>query len=186
MPSLVDANRDMTGIQGRPSRMYMADIDTQETLEMQFNPAELEEVLEPVWAKLEVPGLSHERLQYSHTRNHTMSFELIFDAMIGGPTTTDQNMDARKFLLSLCYAKKGAQNVNDGQATRVLFVWPTFVSLTAKIGTIKISHTRFNLNGTPTFFKARVSIEEIRDTRLYSEDVRESGTLRQSTDVEDI
>lgn len=163
----------------KPERMYVVDLKTLEEMTAQFNPAEFEETIKVVWSKLISPGLSHERTHYSHTENYKMSFELIFDALAGGGTV-DGNLDARDFLQSLCYAKAGARTVNDGEPTRVLFVWPGMASFTAKIDELKFKHSRFNSQGRSTYFKVDVQLEEIRDQRLTSEEVRENGARRLS------
>ncbi len=179
MATLLEADANLAALQQRPRRMSITDLKTVETVEAQFNPSEFEETLRVNWARLHPPGLSHERLQYDHTENHKVTFELIFDAMqADGISGVDRNLDARAFLLSLCYAKRGARTVNDGEATRVLFMWPGFISLTAVIAELKFKHSRFNLAGQPSFFKVAVSLEEIRDTRLTSEEVRQVGTNR--------
>ncbi len=165
-------------LQQRAPRMYIQDLKTLEVLTAQFNPAKLDEVLAVDWTRLVVPGLSHRRHQYNYTDNHKFTFELIFNALEAGNVT--DMAEARKFLLSICYSKRGAQNVNEGEASRVLFVWPNLCSMTCIVTNVKISHTSFNLNGEPTFYTASLSIEEIRDTRLFSEDVRNDGTQRSS------
>lgn len=162
-----------------PPTMYLSDLRTLETMTAQFNPEQFEEVLKVVWARLPGPGSSHEKLQYDHTENHKFTFEMIYDALTG-EGDVDGNLDARKFLQSLCYAKRGAVTVSDGAPPRILFVWPEMVSLTAAIGELKFKHQRFNREGKSTFFKVDVALEEIRDVRLTSEEVRESGTQRVS------
>lgn len=172
------ANAQLDAFQQHAPRMTLQDLQTLETLTAQFNPAKLDETIKVDWVKLTVPGLSHRRHQYNYTDNHGVTFELIFDAQQAG-NITDMR-EARKFLLSLCYSKRGAQNVRDGEATRVLFVWPNLFSLTCVISSLKIVHTAFNLAGDPIYYTAAIGVEEIRDTRLFSEDVRNDGTQRVS------
>lgn len=166
-------------LQQRAPQMFIQDLKTLETLTAQFNPANLAETVSPVWNDLVVPGLSHAVKQYSHTKNHAITFELIWDSLAAG-NVIDLD-DARKFLLSLCYSKKGAQNVIDGEASRVLFVWPQLFSLTCVIVGLDIKHTAFNIQARPTYMTATIKIEEIRDARLFSEDVRNEGTQRVSS-----
>jgi hypothetical protein len=125
------------------------------------------------------PGSSHEKLHYDHTENHKVTFELTYDALTGDGAV-DDNLDARKFLMSLCYAKRGARTVREGAPSRILFVWPEMISITAVISELKFKHQRFNAEGKSTFFKVDVSLEEIRDLRLTSEEVRQNGTQRVS------
>ncbi len=178
MPTLADVNGQLDALQQRAPRMYLQDLKTLEIMEAQFNPAKLDEVIAVAWNDLVIPGLSHARKQYSHTKNHAITFELIFDSLAAG-NVIDLD-DARKFLISICYSKKGAQNVQDGEASRVLFVWPNLFSLTCVVTNLKISHTAFNLQARPIYMTATIAIEEIRDARLFSEDVRNDGTQRTS------
>lgn len=170
---------------GAPERMYLIDLKTSEVMTAQFNPAELNETLKVARAKLHPPGLPHERLQYSYTENHRVTFELIYDALSDPEASVEGNLDARNFLMSLCYPKQGVRSVNDGADTRVLFVWPNMISLTAVISELRFKHSRFARTGESTFFKVDVSIEEIRDgVPLTSEEVRKVGTLRVPDDLE--
>ena len=167
----------------RPPKMYIRDLTTLEKVEAQFNPTTLDETITVEWARLKSPGLSHEKLHYDHTTNHKVKFDLIFDSLEAGEVTSLD--EARKFLLSVCYAAKGAQSVREGEAPRVLFFWPNFMSLTCVVSSLNFKHTRFNVIGQPTYTTISVMIEEIRDARLFSEDVRQNGTQRTSTEVFD-
>jgi hypothetical protein len=160
-----------------PARMSIANVSTGDSVEAQFNPTELEEALEVNWARQTVPGLSHQPLQFVNTGNVKFTLELAFEAQ--DPTADlDQILHARRFLQSLCYPRRGATSVIGGGPPRVLFVWPSFVSLTCVITTLTFKYSRFNLAGTPIQFTAKLGLEEIRDVRLLSEDVLASGTQR--------
>ena len=178
MATNADASAATSALPVRAPRMYFQDLKTLEIMEAQFNPAKLEEVLAVDWNRLVSPGNSHRRLQYNYTDNHKVTLELIFDALQAGDTK--QLVDGRKFLLSLAYAKRGAQSVREGEATRFLFVWPEMFSMTCVIASASLSHTSFNRAGVTTYMTVKLTLEEIRDTRLYSEDVRNDGTRRSS------
>ena len=160
-----------------PARMSIANVSSGESIEAQFNPTELEEALEVNWARQTVPGLSHQPLQFVNTGNLKFTLELQFEAQ-NTATDVDRNLQARRFLQSLCYPRRGAANVIGGGPPRVLFVWPTFVSLTCVIASLSFKYSRFNLAGTPVQFTAKVALEEIRDVRLLSEEVLANGTQR--------
>jgi hypothetical protein len=160
-----------------PARMSIANVSSGESIEAQFNPTELEEALEVNWARQTVPGLSHQPLQFVNTGNLKFTLELQFEAQ-NPATDVDRNLQARRFLQSLCYPRRGAANVVGGGPPRVLFVWPTFVSLTCVIASLSFKYSRFNLAGTPIYFTAKVALEEIRDVRLLSEEVLANGTQR--------
>jgi hypothetical protein len=160
-----------------PARMSIANISSGDSIDAQFNPSELEEALEVNWTRQTVPGLSHQPLQYVQTNNTKFTLELYFEAQ-DPSVDLDGILRSRRFLQSLCYPRRGAQTVADGGPPRVLFVWPTVVSLTCVIASISLKYSRFNLDGTPVQFTAKVSLEEIRDIRLWSEDVLATGTQR--------
>jgi len=161
----------------RPARMAIVNVATGESVEAQFNPTELEEALEVTWARQTVPGLSHQPLQYVHTGNARFTLELHFE--VQDPTTSlEQLHRARRFLQSLCYPRRGAEDVASGGPPRALFVWPGVISLTCVVTGLSFRYSRFNLDGVPVQFTAKVALEEIRDVRLTADEVLADGTRR--------
>lgn len=161
----------------RPARMSIANTATGDVVEAQFNPTEFEEALEVNWARQTVPGLSHQPLQFVNTGNVKFTLELHFE--VHDPTSDlEQIHFARRFLQSLCYPRRGAEDVIGGGPPRALFVWPNVVSLTCVVTGLSFKYSRFNLEGTPIQFNAKVTLEEIRDVRLLSEDVLTDGSQR--------
>jgi hypothetical protein len=161
----------------RPARMSIANVATGESVEAQFNPTEFEEAIEVNWARQTVPGLSHQPLQFVNTGNVRFTLDLNFDAQ-DATTTIEDVLFARRFLQSLCYPRRGAEDVAGGGPPRALFVWPKVIALTCVLTGISLKYGRFALDGTPTQFSAKVTLEEIRDVRLLSEDVLADGTQR--------
>lgn len=162
----------------RPARMSLVNLASGIVLEAQFNPSELTEKLSVNYTKLAVKGLSHKPLQYEGTENHAFEFELAYRAFDRDGNKLGDCMNARRFLLAACYSRRAAASVLTGAPPRLLFIWPTLVSLTAKVMSVEFKHTMFNQSGTPTQFSARLTLEEIRDTRLFSDDVQFDGTIR--------
>ena len=161
----------------RPARMSIANTATGDVVDAQFNPAEFEEALEVNWARQTVPGLSHQPLQFVNTGNVKFTLELHFE--VHDPSgDIDQIHVARRFLQSLCYPRRGAEDVIGGGPPRALFIWPNVVSLTCVVTGLSFKYGRFNLEGTPIQFTAKVTLEEIRDVRLPSEDVLAGGSQR--------
>jgi hypothetical protein len=158
-------------------RMSVTNLATGESIEAQLNPTELEESLDVDYARQTVPGLSHQPLPFVQTNNTKLSLELYFDASAAG-YTLDQILYARRFLQSLCYPRRGASDVVGGGPPRVLFAWPGIISLTCVITALSFKYTRFNQQGVPVQFTAKVTYEEIRDVRLTSDEVLQSGTQR--------
>lgn len=161
----------------KPARMSIANVATGESVDAQFNPTDFEEALEVNWAQQTVPGLSHQPLQFVNTGNAKFTLELNFE--VQDPTTDLERIHlARRFLQSLCYPRRGAEDVVGGGPPRALFVWPGVISLTCVLTALSFKYGRFNLDGVPVQFTAKVTLEEIRDVRLLSEDVLADGTQR--------
>ncbi len=164
----------------RPARMSIANVSTGDSVEAQFNPNELEEALEVNWIRQTVPGLSHQPLQFVNTGNVKFTMELNFE--VQDPSTDLETMHrARRFLQSLCYPRRGAEDVIGGGPPRALFVWPGVISLTCVVTALSFKYDRFNREGTPVQFTAKLTLEEIRDVRLLSEEVLSDGSQRSGT-----
>lgn len=161
-----------------PARMSLVNTLTGDELEAQFNPTELEEFVGVNWNRLPILGLSHMPKQYQQTQNYKPSFELAFRAFDDRGNRLDDCMRARRFLMSLCYPARGGADVVSGSPPRVLFVWPTLISLTCTIDSLTFRHTLFNIQGTPIHSSAKVELDEIRDARICMEDVYAQGTIR--------
>ena len=161
-------------------KMSIARIDTGASLQVQFNPAELSESLEAVYARLTVVGQSHQQMQFVNTNNLKFNLDMAYTAM-AGPDALQRLLAARRFLHSLLYPR-GATTVAAGGAPRVLFVWPTIISLTCVVTELKGKFTRFNSQGGPVQYTASLAIEEVRDVRILSEEVAALGTLRSGAD----
>ena len=147
----------------------------------QFNPTELSEKLGVIWAKKTVVGQSHQVLHYVATENNGFDFTLFFDARTEEQAA--RNMKARIFLQAICFPRRVmAGNSPGGAPPRLLFIWPQMVSLTAVINSVEFTYSQFASSGVPITFVAKVQLEEIRDFRLYVDDVLTDGTIRGSED----
>lgn len=157
------------------AKMYLVNLHTGIERAVQFNPTEFSRTLEVEYAKQTVPGLSHRVMQYVSTSNSSFSLELFFDA--DNRNQILQNLATRRFIESLCYPR-GVNSIVDGGPPRVLFVWPTFISLTTLIINVTETFTKFASDGTPIGFTLAVTLEETRDVRLLSDDVIMQGLER--------
>jgi hypothetical protein len=163
-------------LEKRPARGTLGNVETGETLAFQFNPDEVKEELAVEYAKLSPIGYSHKPLQYKGTDNRAISFELTFDAMSENGGVTRLNT-IRRFLHSLCYPTKASGDVVSGGPPAAVFSWPGIGSLTGRITKVGNTFKRFNQALRPTLVISQVTIEEVRDVRIYSEDVRGSRPL---------
>lgn len=179
-------------LQQRPDRMTLANIETGDIITAQFNPDEVKEELQVNYEHLEILGQSFQPLQYKSTSNFQLNYELEFDGVsqrdiaatpllaAAGTDTVGPNaiMGARAFLYHLCYPRKGAQDVTGGGPPRAYMYWPNLYAFSCRIAKISITHKRFVRNMTPVLFTAQVTVEQISDGRIFSEDVLAKGTLR--------
>lgn len=159
-----------------PERMHLVDLRTGEDWEVMFNPEELNEQVDVNYARMTVPGLSHEPLHYINTSNHGVSLDLF---VIGNDATARGLSEVfRRFLLSLTVPSGVATDIAGGAPPRVLFVWPQMFSMVIAITKVGIKHKRFALSGASNHYVASITFEENREGRVTSETVRRLGTRR--------
>jgi hypothetical protein len=161
-----------------PDRLTFENVDTDELLEVQYNPVELSEKLDAVYARLAIVGQSHTLMQYSNTSNLVVEFDLAFDAVTRDTGGTYDIMAARRFLMALAYRRRASQAVAGGSPSTVLVLWPNLYTLTCKMTSYGGKFTTFAQNGTPLRWTCHVSLEEVRDMRLWGDDVSTLGTER--------
>lgn len=143
-----------------------------------FNPTTLEESLKVNYRRIQVPGLSHERLQYQGTGNKTIPLEFFISQMAQDGrygTDLDNILADKAWLESLAYP---AADIDFGYVgtPRVLFVWPTVIRLVGRITSVDFMHRQFQIESlTTTMLVARLDFEEDRDMRILMNEVREYG-----------
>lgn len=170
----------MSSFDVRSPRMVLVNMVTGEARTPQFNPSEFEEKLGTIYAKLTVPGLSHEVQHFINTVNTTYTFELFFHCLDGsGPAGLEAILADRRFLHALTHPRRGG-GIERGGAPRVLFIWPKLISLTCRMADLTFTYTMFNSEGAPTAFKVKVVLEEIRDVFVGMDDILAQGTQRSS------
>lgn len=162
-------------VRGAP-KVTITNLSSGDTLVAQFNPTELQEQVQANYVNQQVPGLSHEVLQFGNTGNYGFPLSLFFRA--GAPKELIAMHRARRFLLSLAYPKGVAQDIAGGGAPRVLVVWPRMISMTCIVRSVQITHSLFNVQGRSRVYTANVKFEEIRDFRISSEEVFEDNQFR--------
>ena len=167
-----------SSVAATPLRMSIVNLVTDEQIEAQYNPTEFDETVGAAFARQAVQGLSHQVMQFSNTENYKCNFTLFFSSVSGGPFTQKAIERTRRFLMSMCYPRRTAGTVRSGGAPRALFVWPNLISLTCFVTSVKFNHRRFNLLGKSVDYSAAVTLEEVRDALITSEDVFQVGTER--------
>jgi hypothetical protein len=147
--------------------------NVQETtmLSIQFNPRKLPEKLKAVWKKHVVPGMSHPVMQY----NHTDALQVTLDLLWSVQTKDDLQRlgEARKFIMAMMVPWRGYTS-----PPRALLNWPNLLSLNAVILDLDGGHEYFDGDLNTSWYTAKLTVEEIRDGRLYGDDVLRNGTRR--------
>ncbi len=168
-----------------PRRMSLVNLNgdpstLENEMEAQFNPTELDEKIAVNYNRLAIMGMSHKGLQYQQTDNMTWDFELAFRAFDNVGNRLPYLRFARNFLMSVCVPRRGSADVTGGAPPRLLFIWPNMITLTAVITSLAFKHTFMGQDGTFYHSAAKITLEEMRDVRMFSEDILETGTQRGS------
>lgn len=159
-----------------PPRMTITNLYSGETFRAQYNPEKLQEKLQATYAKLTVPGMSHQITQFTNTNNEQFDIELF---MVANSVRNYEMMQTgRRFIKSLLVPVRGAESVVTGAPPRVLFVWPRTLAVQGVVTSANFSHEMFKDNGQTRVMRVDLSIEEIRDVRVTSEDIRNDRDAR--------
>lgn len=153
----------------------IGNLATRAFIVVQYAPPKITEELSSNFEKLKVLGMSHEPLQYAATANHKLSLPLELN---GDPKKGQTAAEQRRFLLSNQYPSRSSRNVKSGGPSGIVVDWPNLFSLVCVQMKIAIEHELFNRDGSPRKLNVKLDFEELRDFRLYAEDVQRFGTVR--------
>jgi hypothetical protein len=166
----------------RPPKVELVNLDTLESVQCQFNPASLERSITINYSRITVPGLSHQILQYSSTSNFKLpGLQFRFEQVLDRAYSLSNFVG---FMHSFTASPLGTSGVVSTRPPRILFVWPHFITMEAVVLSIKEKYDMFFTDGTPRSLVVTLDFEEIRDFRLYSEDLRSSIALPGSGDAD--
>jgi hypothetical protein len=166
-----------TALARRPPRVTLVNLSTRERLDAQSNPASIQLALTVGYGRAQVPGLTHEVLQYTGTKNLRIPMQLEYNAG-RGPDALAELQKAQLFLQSAAYPVR-SDDISGTSPPHLLIVWPNYLSLEAVITSLTIQNTQFNHTGAPVRFTARINLEEFRQARLLSDSIRRTGFQRQ-------
>lgn len=157
-------------------RASLANLDTGEVLEFQYNPAEIKLALAADWKASASPGASFERLQFGNRKNDVYSFKLQLDGRsVGAPVVTD----VLAFLASLMAPPDQDLDIRTAAPPRVLFRFPSFISVETIMPKLSINAKRFDpITGAPDYVDIDVELLEHRTKRLGSQTLRRLGFIR--------
>ncbi len=159
----------------RAPRCLLVNVTSGESIECLFNPTQLNEKVQVNWSRLAVPGLSHQVLQFQSTANRQLSgLEFYLDRFFAAEQPGDVNiLEFRAFLRALTVPPKGTEGVAATAPPRLLFIWPGVVTVECVVASVEFQYKQLAVDGTVLVYTASVSFEEILDTRVTSEELRE-------------
>ncbi len=150
----------MDFVRARPPRCVLVNVDSGESLECLFNPAQLTEKWQIQWNRLVVPGLSHQPLQFQSTGNRQLAnIEFYLDRFFAAenPSAPDI-LQFREFLGALTVATG-----SDGLSAppRTLLVWPGFVTVEGVLTEVEFQYRQFALDGSVLVYTATCTLEVV-------------------------
>jgi hypothetical protein len=158
----------------RPPRCALVNVSTGESIDCLFNPSQLSEKVSVNWNRLNVPGLSHQVLQYQSTGNRQLSgVEFYLDRLFAAaaPNAPDV-MDFRRFLRALTVSPENAQDVAGGAPPRVLIIWPKVLTVETVLTDVEFQFRQFAVDNTVLVYTATCGFEAILDARVTSQQLR--------------
>jgi hypothetical protein len=155
------------------------------SMEVFLNPTVLNNFnTEAVWANIDVPGLSHQVHQYSHSKSDTFTFILYWDRILAsqraaqranrsvlGSDAVASNPYIQSAKASSLYDPFQYKDFLRGltvpqepgySPSRVTLVWPRFLHVTGIVKKVMFGFTRFSTSGQVMAFQAQVSMTEFR------------------------
>jgi len=153
--------------------MTIVNTVTGTSFRVQFNPTQIKEAISVNFARQQVPGLSHEVMQFVSTSNRTFAFDLFFNVASDTITSAAPNFHhvVRSRLREFAYPRASG-GIADGGPPRAMLVFPGFITITAYLTTLTFDHNRFNVRGSPASIMASTEWEEVREVIRLSGEVR--------------
>lgn len=161
-----------------PSRLPRA-------MEFFFNPREVSITANAVWAKIPIPGLSHEVMQYSHTESVPVTLTLEWSALetlrrrragqaavdvgedpnlrpVANPFS-DMNHHQDKGFMYRDFLYSFSVPMSPGRApSRCMVIWPNFISVIGVVAPVAFKFTQWAKGGWPMAFAASITLTEHR------------------------
>lgn len=158
----------------RAPRCVLTNTTTGESLDCLFNPTQFTEKVQVNYTRLDVQGLSYQPLQYKNTGNRQIAgVEFYLDKFFAQAQPNDPDIvDFRDFLRALTVPPRGAQTVLQGAPPRLLFLWPSVLTMETVVTDLELQYRQFGSDASVLVYTATVTFEEILDFRVTSEDRR--------------
>jgi hypothetical protein len=181
----------MGSLDNRPPRASLVNLATGDEYLFLFNPETFEESFEAKYNRVQVNGLSHERLAYKNTGNDTIPLELYLSQLaqdhLSGAAGSRPFVAThqKRWLQSLVYPA-ASQDFSFVGPPRVLFIWPRMVRLIGRVTKVSFLHRDFsNRTLATTRLVARLEFEEDVELARSMDDVLTLGSMQIADAEED-
>lgn len=116
------------------------------------------------------------RIVRGRARDRQLSgVEFYLDRYFAAEQPGDVNiLEFRAFLRALTVPPEGTEDVAATAPPRVLFIWPEVVTVECVVASVEFTYKQLAVDGTVLVYAASVTFEEILDTRVTSEELREA------------
>jgi len=168
-----------------PQRWFLMDVDSGDIWDFPLNPEVVSESVAVNYSRAAIAGMSHEQLQYSRTGNIKVPLRIILhrdmiarDRNITWAKAQDVMMKFVRFVQSLTVVQKKYLGQIGGSPPSVYLSVPELLEIQAKVTNLGITYDQLDHDYKPIMVTVQVELEEHRESRYYSEDVREFGTRR--------
>jgi hypothetical protein len=155
-------------------------------------PETIKKVIEVDWVSIVVPGLSHEVLQYSHTKNLVLSgleFMVSRAAYRGDYSAIDASDDLvdnfGRFFEQFCYSDPANATKRLDSPDRMVFLVPApanpsqaLIFLICVLTRFETEYTQYDTQGRLVHAKYIIDLQEIRDVRYSATQAASLGSVR--------
>ncbi len=175
-------DRALEFLETGPPKASLFNLSSGETKDFFFNPTTLEQNMGEVnYDRIGYPGLSHQRLAYQGNTNPQVPIEVFVDKIsLDAANGTDVDVeDFKNYLQALTLPVEGDGFTTGSAPPRVIFAWPNVTNFTAVLRNLSFQNRTFSQEtGQVLIYTATFTLEEVRDQRLSSEEVRQHGFNR--------
>lgn len=148
-------------------------------LEFMLNPDQLKYHMAAEWARIAVPGLSHEVLQYSHSASTEVSFDIEWSSQEAARRFRSQEQGRPQLPTEEARAIRAHSRneyfryheflglltvpIDRGFApSRVALIWPNFMRMTAAVVDVDFTFQQWSVSGEPMRFVVALELVEAR------------------------
>lgn len=162
------------GAAANPAKVHLVNVTTGEGIDVLINPTQLQQAVSVNYARQQVPGMSHQPLQYISTGNRVVGpVQFQMDRLVAEATQdSPEILDFQQFIEALTVPAAGTGGPADTRPPRVLIVWPGVMTVEAVVTSADFLFIDFGEDASALAYVANVTFEEALDVRRTSQQLR--------------